>query len=68
MIGIFTIILICLLTTVGSLSIIISLVTEREYFSQYIPTQPTLNATNKHNELDKDIVKYFASDYFAEDN
>ena len=67
MLAILFMLIVVSLTTIGSLSIILSMVTEQEANSQYIPTQPTLNATKRNNELDKDIEeKILALEYITD--
>ena len=69
--------IICLLTIIGSGSIVVSLVKGTSPTTQYIPTQPTqlyYRTNNSHvnvnnnKELEKDIAKdTFLDDYFGDD-
>jgi len=63
---------VCLLTTIGSGSIIYSLIKEKDDLKQYVPTQPTRKANNTLNnttELEHDIVDrpVLITDYFDDD-
>lgn len=65
--------LVCLLFTIGSGSIIYSLIKENNGLKQYVPTQPTRKASNTLNnitELEQDIVDQpvLITDYFDDDD
>lgn len=63
--------IICLLTIIGSGSIVFSLIYETNTITQYVPTQPTRlhhYGAKNNTELEQDIAKNtFIDNYFDDD-